>query len=215
LGPTRSSVWERGARRVKDTRSRREPEHLAYIERICETHDPTLHLKTLEDELKSTIGQALRKQADKILQAVAEMERERETYLGFLRRAKHQTADAGESDKAPWLSRLCPETRLELEEVAARHNQHRTRAIHSRWELIVHRQAAGFLVNNHNVVTQTFPIGKALPTCWEELEAASDVHDLVSMQAVSSNLVQTTKQTEASPRIPDQLDWWQRIGRWR
>jgi hypothetical protein len=115
----------------------------------------------------------------------------------------------------PWLGRICLDTRRQLEEIAARHNQHRTRAIRLRWELIVHRQAAGFLVSNHNVVTQTFPIGRALPTCLEELEAANDVHELVSAHPVSSKLEQPTRQVVSPPRIPDQLDWWQRIGRWR
>lgn len=209
------TVWERGARRVKDTdnadRSLGEIENLSYVERIRESHDPTLHLKTLEDELKSTIGQALRKQADKIMYEVANMEREYESYVKILQEARRNTAP--EEKKSPESLRSprigpCRETRRRLEDVVERHNGHRSRALQARWELIVHRQAAGFLVNNHNVVTQTFPIKSALRVpCWEEGYPENEI--------LNGKDLESRRGDESATRIPDQLDWWQRIGRWR
>jgi hypothetical protein len=210
------TAWERGARRVKDTTnadsSLGEIVHIPYVERIRESHDPTLHLKTLEDELKSTIGQALRKQADKILYEVANMEREYESYVKILQDARRSASpdhdyspDSSESPR----SHPSQDTRRRLDEVVERYNGHRSRALQARWELIVHRQAAGFLVNNHIVVTQTFPIKSALSEpCWE---ADSPGNDL----AVNVAEPESRRFDESAPRIPDQLDWWQRIGRWR
>jgi hypothetical protein len=214
-GP-RTASWERGARRVKDTTNADSSlggiGHIPYVERIRESHDPTLHLKTLEDELKSTIGQALRRQADKIMYEVANMERQYESYVEILQVARRSTSP--EHDYSPDSSEIprirpSPETRRRLDEVVERHNGHRSRALQARWELIVHRQAAGFLVNNHNVVTQTFPIKSALPEpCWE---ADSPGNEL----AVNVAEPESRRFDESEARIPDQLDWWQRIGRWR
>ena len=38
-----------------------------YLEAIRQTHDPALHIKTLEEELAGSIGQALGKQGRKVL----------------------------------------------------------------------------------------------------------------------------------------------------
>ena len=210
------TVWERGARQVKDTtnadRTLGEIEHSSYMKRIRESHDPTLHLKTLEDELKSTIGQALRKQADKILYEAAHMEREYESYVKILqdaRRSASSDRDCSPESSESIRIRPCQETRRRLDEVVEKYNGHRSRALQARWELIVHRQAAGFLVNNHNVVTQTFPIKNALPEpCWEGESPESEL--------ASNGIEQEpSRHEESGTRIPDQLDWWQRIGRWR
>jgi hypothetical protein len=210
------TAWERGARRVKDTTnadsSLGEVVHLPYVERIRESHDPTLHLKTLEDELKSTIGQALRKQADKIMYEVANMEREYESYVKILQDARcSASSDHDYSPDSPESPRSHPsqDTRRRLDEVVERYNGHRSRALQARWELIVHRQAAGFLVNNHNVVTQTFPIKSALrQPCWE----ADSPGNELALDGVEQ---ESRRLDESAARIPDQLDWWQRIGRWR
>ena len=44
---------------------------------------------------------------------------------------------------------------------AKRFNEHRQEAIKARWELTVHRQAVGFIVGNHQYVTQNYPIAEA------------------------------------------------------
>lgn len=210
------TVWERGARRVKDTtnadQTLRDIENSSYVERIRQSHDPTLHLKTLEDELKSTIGQALRKQADKIMYEVANMEREYESYVKILQEARRSASpEHGDSPESSERQKIhpCRETRRRLTELVERYNGHRSRALQARWELIVHRQAAGFLVNNHNVVTQTFPIKSALPEpCWEGDRPENEL-------ASKGSELESRRHDESSARIPDQLDWWQRIGRWR
>jgi len=50
-GPA-STSWERGAKLVKDV----DKVSNRYLEAIRETHDPSFHIKTIEDELKETIG---------------------------------------------------------------------------------------------------------------------------------------------------------------
>ena len=50
------------------------------MESIRKIHDPSQHVKTIEDELKATIGEALGKQGQKILLAVQRVERELEEY---------------------------------------------------------------------------------------------------------------------------------------
>ena len=68
-GPsTRLKSWESGARLVRNTTV----ENNKYLEHIREVHDPSQHLKTIEDELKGTIGKALGKQGEKVLQALCD-----------------------------------------------------------------------------------------------------------------------------------------------
>jgi hypothetical protein len=43
-------------------------------------HDPSLHVKTIEDELKGTIGKALGRQGEKVLMYARRMHAERERY---------------------------------------------------------------------------------------------------------------------------------------
>ena len=210
----RSSAWQRGARRVKEdvTAPSRERELDPYYHRIRETHDPTLHLKTLEDELKSTIGQALRRQADKILQARAMMDRERESYADLCRTiqaGKNRAVEPVQGNTADDSMDVRQAAEL-VRECAQRHNQYRAQALQARWELMVHRQAAGFLVNNHNVVYQTFPIGDALPVDGDSLGSSIRENATSAVSTAARHHDETTE-----TRIPDQLDWWQRIGRWR
>ena len=122
--------WVRSAKRVKDTESTTD-KHLNYLETIRATHDPILHVKSLEDELMGTMGAALGKQADKINQHLQQMDIQKKRY--------HD---------------LCQQTEpciLKLKEIAIRHNEFREAAKTARWELLVHRQAVGFIINNHNV----------------------------------------------------------------
>eukprot|EP00542_Grammatophora_oceanica_P013228 CAMPEP_0194037692 /NCGR_PEP_ID=MMETSP0009_2-20130614/10020_1 /TAXON_ID=210454 /ORGANISM="Grammatophora oceanica, Strain CCMP 410" /LENGTH=211 /DNA_ID=CAMNT_0038679947 /DNA_START=148 /DNA_END=785 /DNA_ORIENTATION=- len=115
-----------------------------YLEHIRETHDPQLHIKTLEDELKGTIGKALGKQGEKVLYHMKCMAAERGRYEELV----CSKSDASSKSK--------------LVDVAKRHNMYREEAIKARWELLVHRQAVGFIVNNHEFVHKKFPIGDAL-----------------------------------------------------
>jgi hypothetical protein len=87
----------------------------------------------------------------------------------------------------------------ELAEVALAYNKHRQQAIQARWELMVHRQAAGFIVNNHQHVMEHYPIAEALPIDNDDDQETKSEHN-------------TRKEKK---KFKDQLDWWQRVGRWK
>ena len=180
-GPTNdakaSTTWERGAIAVKNVDVTN-----PYLESIRRTHDPALHLKTLEDELKGTIGQALGKQGQKILMWMKVMEQDKQTIETMFQAGGRINVDA-------------------LEKVILSHNDARNKAITARWELVVHRQAAGFIVNNHKFVHEMFRIGEKL--------SVSDFE--------SSNLSQESNEhiDKQKEKFGDQLDWWQRVGRWK
>mmetsp|Transcript_9771 Transcript_9771/g.14289 ORF Transcript_9771/g.14289 Transcript_9771/m.14289 type:complete len:200 (-) Transcript_9771:170-769(-) len=169
-----STSWERSARAVKNTDVTNK-----YLEEIRDVYaDPSSHIKTIEDELRGAMGQALGRQAEKILQHSRSMEKEYQTYKALL-------DSATSSD-------------VELYESAIRYNEHREKAKTARWELIVHRQAVGFLVDNHRVVHEKFPISDALPESKADQEAKEEL-----------------KESNKKKKFGDQLDWWQKIGRWR
>jgi hypothetical protein len=119
---TPSKSWENGARLVKNTKVENK-----YLEHIRDMHDPSLHFKTIEDELKGTIGMALGKQAGKVLVALKCMAQEYSQYEALLE-------EGGD-----------PSSR-KVVEVAKQYNEYRQQAHKNRWELIVHRQAVGFIV---------------------------------------------------------------------
>jgi hypothetical protein len=114
--------WESGARLVKNTNVENQ-----YLDHIRDVHDPSSHVKTIEDELKGTIGKALGKQGDKVLAAVRLMAAEHTKYEDLL-----QIGHAASSGK--------------VVAVAKQYNEYRQQAHKKRWELIVHRQAVGFTV---------------------------------------------------------------------
>lgn len=169
-----STSWERTAVLVKNTDAKSNK----YVEEMRQTHDPALHVKTLEDEIRGTMGAALGKQSKKILYALKLMKTERETYEELMEQ-NH------------------PVTSLEVVESANRYNAYRQEAITARWELMVHRQAVGFIVDNHKIVHEKFPIGERL-----------EVHD-------GGVVVEMKKKPQPPSNHNGQLDWWQRIGRWR
>ena len=176
-----NSTWERSAKRVKNT-DITDP----YLDKIrAETVDPALQLKTIEDELCGAIGKALGKQGDKVLSAIRIMVDEHEQY------------------------KKCIESRRfdEALEFAHRHNEARKKALEARWELLVHRQAVGFTVDNHSVVHQTFPINGALPESLDGLKESHEMTDIPNSKVESKNLTKDT--------FPDQLDWWKTRGRWK
>ncbi|KAL7455341.1 hypothetical protein ACHAWC_010475, partial [Mediolabrus comicus] len=136
-------TWERSAKLVKNTDTSNK-----YLEHIrSEVVDPSLQLKTIEDELCGAIGKALGKQGEKILHAMREMNEHKLRYQQLLSEESFQAA----SDSAH------------------RYNEARQRAIKARWELLVHRQAVGFTVGNHSYVYKTFHIHEALPVKFDEV----------------------------------------------
>jgi hypothetical protein len=144
-----TSCWQRGAVQIKNTNITS-----PYLEVMRQTHDPIQHVKTMEDELKGTIGRALGKQGEKILRAIQSMEDQfREYERLMIHKGKTETSDRTNQDD--WL--------LQVHETARRYNLHREQALKARWELTVHRQAAGFLVDNHQYVVKAYPIANKLP----------------------------------------------------
>ena len=151
-----------------------------------------MHIKSVEDELKGTIGKALGKQGDKILRAIQNMEAELQRYheLCALHKLSHAHNDCHRPD---------------IVASAVKYNQHRQAALTARCELTVHRQAAGFIVNNHKYVTDQYPIAEALPVV-----PTTDTDTQKEQQ-------QQTEATTGEPtkKFTGQLDWWERVGRWR
>ena len=91
---------------------------------------------------------------------------------------------------------------------AAKHfNQVREQAVQARWELIVHRQAVGFIVNNHSYVMKQYPIAEAIPIV---ITPKDDNDGDGGLQQQPND-----KKKKNQQKFGDQLDWWQRIGRWR
>lgn len=89
-------------------------------------------------------------------------------------------------------------------EQAASYNEYRAQAIQARWELIVHRNAVGFVVQNHSYVMQQYPIRDALP-----------VGDVGESLVNEKEEEKQSKNGLSGDELTGQLDWWQRIGRWR
>ena len=181
-----TTAWERTAVRCKDPKQHDNK----YIQEIRTTvHDsPAMHLKSLQDELQSAVGQALGRQGAKVLRAIQVVHAIQAEYEQLLmKNHKHDPHNHAQ------LIQQCIE----------RHDKARQAAIQVRWELKVHRQAAGFLVNNHAVVTETFPI----PGPIVRSDNGEDKH----------YKSETEKASEASRKqqYGDQLEWWQRVGRWK
>jgi hypothetical protein len=159
--------WERSAKLVKSTDVNNQ-----YLEHIRTEHDPSLHVKTIEDELRGTMGKALGRQGEKIMFALRRMEEQRRR-LDTLEGCNN-----------------------EIRECVILYNQFREEAKQARWELVVQRQAIGFLVNNQKVVHEKYPIGDALPLPQDDGTLPEP-------------------KIKEKQEFGDQLDWWQRIGRWR
>ncbi|KAL7431835.1 hypothetical protein ACHAXH_005561 [Discostella pseudostelligera] len=181
-----TTTWERGAKIVKDTDIVN-----PYLDRVrSEVVDPALHLKTIEDELCGAIGKALGKQGEKVSFAIDEMKVAHTQYLECIHAQSYERAL----------------------QCAQLHNDARKRAIQARWELLVHRQAVGFTVDNHSVVHKTFPISDALPVTMEEIQ-----------NKISSNgghcdhqpMQKNTEHYRSKKSWGDQLSWWERVGRWK
>lgn len=162
-----------------------------YLDKMrAEVVDPGLQIKTIEDELCGAIGKALGKQCDKIFLAMRDMKNERIRYIEHIERNELNQAL----------------------EYANRHNEARKRAIKARWELLVHRQAVGFTVDNHKIVHDTYPISAALPDTMDALQEISPGLDNPNNGATDTETIQKDLTKE---KFPDQLDWWRTRGRWK
>jgi len=191
-----STTWERGAIAVKNTDVTN-----PYLEAIRAEHAPSMHIKTIEDELKGTIGKALGRQGDKILRAVRQMEAEFQNYQQLCE--KYGAANNDKQDNTDDQA-TTPPSHPEVTASARKFNGYRAEALQARWELTVHRQAAGFIVNNHKYVMEQYPIAEALPI------ASSSTNSEMKQQEDKSK-----EKKKSTKKFTDQLDWWQRIGRWR
>jgi hypothetical protein len=190
IGGKSGAVWERMAVAVKY--SEKETTN-TYLNTIRATHDPTMELKTVEDELKGTIGKALGRQGHKIMLAKQLMEKELQRYNDLLK--SHSTNQ----------NSMC---HADIINAARNYNEYRKQALQARWELTVQRQAAGFIVNNHNYVTEQYPIATALPVPTE-----NDTREN-AMNNNNSNVTGTNGDQKVKT-VTDQLQWWERVGRWR
>jgi uncharacterized membrane-anchored protein YhcB (DUF1043 family) len=144
-----------------------------------------------------SIGSALGKQSGKIMNFTALMEKELEKYNDVLQQQHQQTANGTDGT-------IGADTAVLLEEIAAKYNELREHALKSRWELTVHRQAAGFIVNNYQDVDKYHPIGAKLT-----VDKPVRVDDGVDGSTAEAD------EKPAEKKFGDQLDWWQEIGRWR
>eukprot|EP00559_Dactyliosolen_fragilissimus_P004915 CAMPEP_0184869470 /NCGR_PEP_ID=MMETSP0580-20130426/34184_1 /TAXON_ID=1118495 /ORGANISM="Dactyliosolen fragilissimus" /LENGTH=215 /DNA_ID=CAMNT_0027370973 /DNA_START=45 /DNA_END=689 /DNA_ORIENTATION=+ len=176
-----SNTWERGAKLVKNTDVTNQ-----YLEHIRDVHDPSLHLKTIEDELKGTIGKALGRQGQKILDALKSMQKEGDSYHNILRQTD---SDIPCNDAV----------NAKLNYHANKYNDFRSQALKARWELLVHRQAVGFVVNNHKFVHEKFPIPEAIRTSFH------DESDHKSSSNLKSSTIQTLEPVKRN--FGNQLHW--------
>jgi hypothetical protein len=225
------SVWERTARKVQDTNQDR---HNVYLEAIRATHDPAWQVQTIEDEPKATIGQALGRQGRKLLTALQGMQREWQHYQELCRAIETTsstavvttavTSSSGSSSSSA--RKTVPSTNTgcanqtttesnnnhvlwnQLHASVERYNVLRQSALTARWELMVQRQAAGFLVHNHAYVTQHYPIPAALPLPSHTSNGTNNNNNTPLLAAAAPP-------PEAPPPFQKALDWWQRVGRWK
>jgi hypothetical protein len=156
-----------------------------YLDRVrSKVVDPGLQIKTIEDELCGAIVKALGRQGEKVRSAVSYMTEARARHLECLDARAYEGAL----------------------ETSHRHNDARKRAIKARWELLVHRQAVGFTVDNHTVVHTTFPIGEALPV---------NMDKMTTVDIGYSKNDDTLSEQSPEKAWGEQLSWWQRVGRWK
>jgi hypothetical protein len=179
---TTSTTWQRTAQKIKNTTTNTNVDVATtsisnsnnpyYLKQIRDMHDPSLHIKTLEEELLGSIGQALGKQGEKIEICLRNMQKHLQAYQQALQQVIRVDDDDDDNARRHAIveNHNVKEEEEGEEKVAATtlaaaraYNQARQQAIQARWELLVHQQAAGFLVDNHNHVTRLYPIGPALP----------------------------------------------------
>ena len=199
---TTTATWQRSAIKVKNTELYKDN---PYLDAIRQTHDPSQHIKTIEDELKQTIGQALGKQGRKIQWAVTEMVKEYDTFVQLAEQLDTAVAAARVAKETgttthrnpnqnPALLTKAERKRLkkQIRKSCFRHNRWRNTALTARWEMTVQRQAAGMVVNNREHVIRSYPIP-----------------DAILLQDDRQKLRKSTRE-----RLPPCDHWWQRINYW-
>jgi hypothetical protein len=157
-------------------------------------------LSIVTTDKPGSIGSALGKQSGKIMNYTLLMEKELEKYHDLVQK-QQQTGNLSDGT-------IAADTAA-LEEIAAKYNELREHALKSRWELTVHRQAAGFIVNNYQDVDKYHPIGAKLTV------DKSAVRVDGGAGADGSITERAAAQKPEEKKFGDQLDWWQEIGRWR
>jgi hypothetical protein len=215
-GPSQQlKSWESGAKLIKNISVENQ-----YLEHIRDVHDPSMHLKTIEDELKGTIGKALGKQGQKVLMYARLMNEERQRYEDLIRdyyRNNNDDDNNGNNENDD-------NNEEEIRSCVVRHNDYRKDCIHSRWELIVHRQAVGFTVGNQRYVMERFPIGVALPLelvpVVDEREGSKDNGDDTKNNRNNNHSYSSSSEKISclegnKENLVGQLEWWEKIGRWR
>ena len=86
------------------------------------------------------------------------------------------------------------------------YNKFRKEALHARWELIVHRQAIGFTVGNHNSVTRKFPI----PESWDLPEGCT--YDLIKDDSSGDMRSEISANSESLKRnFSGEMSWWKQF----
>jgi hypothetical protein len=137
------------------------------------------------------------------------MEKELEKYHALIQQQNEQRT-GNHSDGAS------ADTAVLLEVIAAKYNELREHALKSRWELTVHRQAAGFIVNNYQDVDKYHPIGAKLIVDKSAVRVDGGDGARTSAAGTDGSTAEgTTAQKSKDKKFGDQLDWWQEIGRWR
>jgi hypothetical protein len=213
-------TWQRTAVQVKNTN---DFNNNPYIDAIRRTHDPVQHVKTIEEELKGTIGRALGKQGEKVFRAVHSMQAEYREYerLTSLLLLQQQRAEKQQQQPVEDGTNLAVEA---LQLTVERYNRYRDQAVTARWELTVHRQAAGCIVGNHQYVQNAYPIGAKLvmpPDLLQLLldrrgaDGTSSTIDKTTTRTTPQQLQHGGGETTKKKKFTDQLDWWQNIGRWK
>jgi hypothetical protein len=226
------TVWERVAVAVKyaeqDTASTTTTTtKVACVNTIRATHDPVLHIKTIEDELKGTIGKALGRQGEKVLRFIRSMKQELQHYHALVEQHHHPHPSVSLDPTTPTTNNgmstntIAPTTTTthhnhpDILQSAQAYNQYRQQALQARWELTVHRQAIGFIVNNHNYVTEHYPIPPPLlpPSIHYPTDQVQPRDPQQNDEDNSSSHSKGNHNNETF--MKGQLAWWERVGRWR
>jgi hypothetical protein len=235
-----------------------------YLEHLRDIHDPSQHIKTIEDELRGTMGKALGKQGQKILNSLRCVEEERVKYVELMLTYSSSNNNNGASDndndtnnkkeliinsrndnnhnnnnssdddgdiddnsddndddvnsESTIIHNISFETMPQLTQnkvlqIIQSYNKHLKDATKARWELTVHRQAVGFIVNNHKFVQEKFPIPPPLSPL------PFDFDESLLLDSDGSRRFHDAKKNVGKETVVrtfgDQLDWWEKIGRWK
>jgi hypothetical protein len=134
---SKPSAWSRTAANLQSSHTSAVNDGIAqteYMKLVQTKADPTMHIKTIEDELMDAVAGALKKTADKVQTSITAVQ---ETLDEMESRGMRNDAD-----------------------LIAQYKHRVVQAERMRLELIIHRQACGFQINNHAHVNKLFIIPK-------------------------------------------------------